>query len=587
MVPMLRCAASGDAMFMIALLMVPLASASETFEGQGFYLGDLHAHTGASGDAASTDVGTKCADCGAVAELETLVDEAGLDFVGFTDHVNGKMAADPEDHATMMAAALALHDPDAGRVVIPSAEVWFYDSGGAGLGHKNMFLFEGDDSSLDMTVFQYDGTSQAVGSCAEIWDFAEAASKTYGALLLIPHHPGMANPMGTDWTCHADPRASTYAPVVEVYSEHGSSMGRAEWDDYDIIWKDPRAERMVPEVLSRTGFDLQMGFVGGTDSHDTRPGSVCDIDAYQPQHPYGGGLTVAVIDASTDFDRPAIYDAIAARSVYTTTGPLLPARVDFSAGGELLGGMGEDFTLPAKAALDIEIRVPEEDDPLLSEVFVVGPNDTSWPATSIGGGVWTVSIDGSEVPHYLFATVEFDRDTWYGEGVCEDGDASAKDGGSPQEYLWLSPSFIDTSAWDDDGDGWTPTDGDCDDADSAVSPAATEICDNSTDDDCNGRVDEADPACQEGTDTGGTTGTTGTTATTGTTGTTGTTRTTGTPGPPSNSFWTTGGTTGTTSGQPDSGTSGGSAGTRCATGAGAASGLWWLALLTTCARRRA
>ncbi len=37
--------------------------------------------------------------------------------------------------------------------------------------------------------------------------------------------------------------------------------------------------------------------------------------------------------------------------------------------------------------------------------------------------------------------------------------------------------------------GWTPTPGDCDDADAAVSPAGTEVC-NDVDDDCDGVVDD-------------------------------------------------------------------------------------------------
>jgi hypothetical protein len=44
---------------------------------------------------------------------------------------------------------------------------------------------------------------------------------------------------------------------------------------------------------------------------------------------------------------------------------------------------------------------------------------------------------------------------------------------------------------DGDGDGWTIADGDCDDLDPAVHPAALELC-NELDDDCDGRVDEVD-----------------------------------------------------------------------------------------------
>ena len=48
-------------------------------------------------------------------------------------------------------------------------------------------------------------------------------------------------------------------------------------------------------------------------------------------------------------------------------------------------------------------------------------------------------------------------------------------------------------AADDDGDGFTTADGDCDDADPAVYPGATEVCDDAdTDEDCDGQADDAD-----------------------------------------------------------------------------------------------
>jgi len=53
-----------------------------------------------------------------------------------------------------------------------------------------------------------------------------------------------------------------------------------------------------------------------------------------------------------------------------------------------------------------------------------------------------------------------------------------------------STSGTTTSAGtDSDGDGWTGTEGDCDDSDPAVNPDAVETC-NEIDDDCDGQTDE-------------------------------------------------------------------------------------------------
>lgn len=51
--------------------------------------------------------------------------------------------------------------------------------------------------------------------------------------------------------------------------------------------------------------------------------------------------------------------------------------------------------------------------------------------------------------------------------------------------------IIDSDEIDDDGDGYTESEGDCDDVDPAVGPEATELC-NGVDDDCDTVVDEGD-----------------------------------------------------------------------------------------------
>lgn len=56
-----------------------------------------------------------------------------------------------------------------------------------------------------------------------------------------------------------------------------------------------------------------------------------------------------------------------------------------------------------------------------------------------------------------------------------------------------TPTDTGPAAGEDlDGDGWSPSDGDCDDIDAAAYPGAPEICDD-IDDDCDSLVDEADP----------------------------------------------------------------------------------------------
>jgi hypothetical protein len=70
-------------------------------------------------------------------------------------------------------------------------------------------------------------------------------------------------------------------------------------------------------------------------------------------------------------------------------------------------------------------------------------------------------------------------------GACND--PKSKDGDSAASDLdtYTAPA-------DEDGDGWSTTDGDCDDTDATVYPGADELC-NGEDDNCNDAVDETFP----------------------------------------------------------------------------------------------
>jgi hypothetical protein len=63
----------------------------------------------------------------------------------------------------------------------------------------------------------------------------------------------------------------------------------------------------------------------------------------------------------------------------------------------------------------------------------------------------------------------------------DSGDLSAEDN--------IQLLVVGAGDWDADGDGWTPNEGDCDDDDGAISPGATEACDD-IDNDCDGEINE-------------------------------------------------------------------------------------------------
>lgn len=86
--------------------------------------------------------------------------------------------------------------------------------------------------------------------------------------------------------------------------------------------------------------------------------------------------------------------------------------------------------------------------------------------------------------------------------ACADGFSASEDKGpgvdtpsdSAPPDTGVAPD--DPTRVDDDGDGWSEVEGDCDDADPDVSPGATEACEDRVDDDCDGVPDDG---CVEGT----------------------------------------------------------------------------------------
>ncbi len=466
-------------MWFAAALLTTHAHAAETYGDALYYVGDLHAHTGYSGDGASSDLGGCTSSCGAFADVFDDARANGLDFVAIADHLNGFREVASADWDVLHAAVLAANDPEGGFVTLPAGELWFYDgtSYTNPIGHKTLLLF-GDDATLaPLTLSDVrPGTSPHVTACEDIWTWADTLSGTHGDLLLVPHHPATSAPMWTDWACHSD----TYTPAVEIYSRHGNSL-EAE-SGYDVPGAGVVTSGYASAAVDPDEYGLRLGFVGGTDAHDTRPGETCATDTEHPTHLYGGALTILVLDAAETFDRPAIHDAIVEHRTWTTTGPLLTPVLGWTASGEALGGLGEDLSVYEDEDLTVTVELPGDQAVYVDEVLAVGPTG-SWTLEDDGSGVYTGTIPAEDVPGYLYVRVALDGDAWYGAGVCADGGSDAT------EYTWSSPSYIDRVDDDLDDDGVTARAGDCDDTDPAVAPGAAETWYDGVDADCDGASD--------------------------------------------------------------------------------------------------
>ena len=403
----------------------------QDFEGRRFYSGDLHVHTGASGDGMSSDVGECTGVCGAMADVAHDAAAAGLDFVAITDHANGWTISSPDLFQGALHWALEAHVPGE-FVVVPGAEVWFELPDGSPLGHKNLLLFGTEEQTADFDMFsaQVDSGAATVQDCDRVWAYAAELQQRFGPLLLIPHHPAAVIPMVTDWSCQDD----GFAPAVEIYSEHGNSERPAP--AFDPQWSDPApAGTSVFEALHPDGPGHRMGFVGGTDRHDTHAGDVCTIETAMFGPPYGGGLTMAVLDPDEVFDRGALYRAVVDRRTYATSGPALPALLEVLVDGRVVADMGQVASVPSGAGLTVRVSVPDADAAGVLRVLLTTPSGRL-EASHDGANRWTLGLDG--MPAFVYAELHLDGGAWNPD--CSDG------GDSTEERVWLSPIWLEEGA---------------------------------------------------------------------------------------------------------------------------------------------
>lgn len=271
------------------------------------FWGDLHSHSHYSWD------GTGTGDD----HFRYARDVAGLDVYGNADHGESISAAEWEEIIALNARYL-----DEGRFM---TLVGYENSFGYPYQHHNVF-YRGAWGPL---------IHSRQRSLPEFW-----AQATPGEVLTIPHHTaGFGRPGGgprIDWSIRDD----RFRKAVEIYSSHGLSESHApdhplSLDTVDFTFQGPADPPSYVQDGWLTG--QKLGVIASSDNHWSQPGKA------------GFGTVVIFAPALT---REAIFDAIAARRTYGTTGSRI--LLEFAVTGTPMGG---ELRLPPAGAAEVTAGV--------------------------------------------------------------------------------------------------------------------------------------------------------------------------------------------------------------------------------------
>jgi hypothetical protein len=253
-------------------------------------------------------------------------DALNLDFACMTEH-------DPSDYVWEMVKAKAKELYQPGRFATMSAYEWTAHD--LHEGHKNVYYRDWDGPILRSPFFNRGNTTSA----KDLWAKLRKAGKSGKTAMTLPHHPA-AKIFPVPWD-HYD---SEFQRCVEVYSTWGNS--ETPTGPRQIKWElGPAPGHFVQDGLAA---GQRLGFVGGSDSHSSRPGYPAhssryyDAD-YQHWEPnlYTGGTTGVYAEELT---REAIFDAIQSRRCYATTGKRI--IVHFKADDHWMGEEYESRNAP-------------------------------------------------------------------------------------------------------------------------------------------------------------------------------------------------------------------------------------------------
>jgi hypothetical protein len=334
------------------------------------YFGDIHGHA-----SVSPCYWKDCPQCDPSAYFEYARWVSGLDFAALTEHDH---ALDTQSWSKICNATKARH--------VPGQFVTFlgYEWTNIRYGHQNVY-FRDDDGPVIRSR-----TEDHWVSPSELW----AALAPYrGRVMTVPHHVGVTQ-FPADWSFYNQ----DYQPLSEVTSLWGDFV---QWEQgYTSRISNVLPSRYVQEALEN-GYHL--GFLGGSDSHDCRPGQPTFGGRRKANYIPGQNLghnplappEVEFLSDDTcnyrgltgiwaeELTRDALWESFWARRTFATTGARIQLKVMLGEHfmGECVEGLGDVLTINAVGTA------------LIDRIAVYVNNEQVWMAEPASDrGLFTVDL---------------------------------------------------------------------------------------------------------------------------------------------------------------------------------------------------
>lgn len=262
--------------------------------------------------------------------------QAALDFVALTNHDVFPDELTPAEWDISRRYARVFNRP--GELVTLQALEWTSNEYMEDFGHKNLY-FPGEDPPLYLSSRDRSRTP------TELFELLRQQRA-----LCFPHHTaadwGIVS-AATDWRYHDEEVQRN----VEIFSRHAPFEYHGNLSPYT---------RNVAQFTGKSARDAlamgyTMGFTGGSDTH-------------QMEHGLEGGLVAAYTTGCT---RDAVFDALAARRIYATSGAriLLSFALDDAI-------MGQRIVVKPDAALCFQVRAKGTD--VITQVELIHDGQTVW-----------------------------------------------------------------------------------------------------------------------------------------------------------------------------------------------------------------